>query len=87
VSPQLLRETHGIQPHKTVQKDYINERPSPGPDGVNYARPLKVTKAKKFLKRDSYAYPLIFKLLTKGKLMSLANAFCLSKVNMTFNGI
>jgi hypothetical protein len=49
--PQLLRGTSGIQPLKTVQKDCTNEGTSPAPDGVNYARPLKVTKAERFLKR------------------------------------
>jgi hypothetical protein len=48
--PQLLRETSGIQPHETVQKDCTNEGTSPDPDGVNYARPLQVTKAERFLK-------------------------------------
>jgi hypothetical protein len=70
-------------------KDYRNEGTSPDPDEVNYARPLKVTKAKRFLKGSSYACVLIFKpsmLLTEGKLVSLPKAFCLNKVNVTFNG-
>jgi hypothetical protein len=46
--PQLLRETSGIQPHKIVQKDCTNEGTSPDADGVNYASPLKVTKAERF---------------------------------------
>jgi hypothetical protein len=45
---QLLRGTTGVQPSKTVQKDCTNERISLDPDGVNYARPLKVTKAERF---------------------------------------
>jgi hypothetical protein len=45
---QLLRETMGIQPPGTVQKDCTNERTSPDLDGVNYTRPLKVTKAEIF---------------------------------------
>jgi hypothetical protein len=32
----------------TIQKDYPYEGTSPYPDGVNYVRPLKVTKAKSF---------------------------------------
>jgi hypothetical protein len=47
-TPQLLRGTSGVQPPKTVQKDYINEGTSPDPDGVSCVRPLKVTKAKRF---------------------------------------
>jgi hypothetical protein len=43
--PQLFRETSGIQPPKTFQKDCTNEGTSPDPDGVNYGRLLKVTKA------------------------------------------
>jgi hypothetical protein len=31
-----------------VQKDSTNEGTSPDADGVNYARPLKVIKAKRF---------------------------------------
>jgi hypothetical protein len=46
--PQLLRETSDIQPHKTFQEDCTNEGTSPDPDAVSYARPLKVTKAKRF---------------------------------------
>jgi hypothetical protein len=46
--PQLLRGTSGFQPPKTVQKDYTNEGSCPDLHGVNYARPLKVTKAKRF---------------------------------------
>jgi hypothetical protein len=49
--PQLLRETSGIQPREKVQKDCTNEVTSPDPDEVNYARPLKVTKVKRFFKR------------------------------------
>jgi hypothetical protein len=80
--PQLLRGTSGVQPPETVQKDSANEGSSPDPDGVNYARPLKVTKA------GSYACALIFKpfrLLAKGKFMSLAKAFRLSKDNIKYN--
>jgi hypothetical protein len=60
-------------------------RTSPNPDGVNYASPLKIT-----LKRGSYTCALIFKplrLLAKGKLKSLAKAFCLHKGNITFKDI
>jgi hypothetical protein len=46
--PQLLRGTSGIQPPEIVQKDYTSEGTSPDPDRVNYARCLKVTKAKRF---------------------------------------
>jgi hypothetical protein len=46
--PQLLRETIGIQPHEIVQKDCTNEETSPNPNGVNYPRPLKVSKAERF---------------------------------------
>jgi hypothetical protein len=70
-------------------KDCTNERTSPDPDGVNYARPLKVTKAKRFLKRGSYTCALIFKpsrLSEKGKLMSLAKDFYLNKGTITFYG-
>jgi hypothetical protein len=69
--PQLLRGTSGIQPPKTFQKDCTNEGTSPDPDGVNYARPLKATKAERFKKGVSHACVLIFKpsrLLAKGKL-------------------
>jgi hypothetical protein len=62
----------------------------PDPDGVIYARALIVTKAERFLKRGSYTCALIFKpsrLLAKGKVMSLAKAFCLNKGNITFDGI
>jgi hypothetical protein len=88
--PQLLRRASDIQPPKTIQKDCINEVTSPDPDGVNYARPLKVTKAERFLKGGSYACALIFKpsgLLAKGKIMSLAKAFYLNKGNITVNGV
>jgi hypothetical protein len=44
----------------TVQKGYTNEGTSPDLDGVNYARPLKVTIAERFLK-GSYTCALIFK--------------------------
>jgi hypothetical protein len=87
--PQLLRRTSDIQPPKTVQKDYTNGGTSPDLNGVNYSRPLKVTKAERFLKGGSYACALIFKayrFLAKGKLMSLAKACYLSKGNITFNG-
>jgi hypothetical protein len=46
--PQLLEGTSGIQPPKIVQKDCTNEGTSPDPDGVNYAKPLKVTKIERF---------------------------------------
>jgi hypothetical protein len=46
--PQLLRGTSGIQPLKIVQKGNTNEGTSPDLNGVNYARPLKVTKTKRF---------------------------------------
>jgi hypothetical protein len=87
---QLLRGTSSTEPCETVQKDCTNEGTSPDPDRVNYARPLKVTKTERFLKRGSYACALIFKsssLLAKGKLMSLAKAFYLNRGNITFNGI
>jgi hypothetical protein len=48
--PQLLTRTSGIEPPETVQNDYTNEGISPKLDKVNYDRPLKVTKAKRFLK-------------------------------------
>jgi hypothetical protein len=51
--PQLLRETSGIQPPETVQKDCTNEETSPDPDGISYARPLKVTKAERLFKKGS----------------------------------
>jgi hypothetical protein len=78
--PQLLK----------VQKDCTSEGTSPDPDGVSHARPLRVNKAKRFLKGNSYTCALIFKpsrLLAKSKLMSLAKVFCLSKDNITFNDI
>jgi hypothetical protein len=46
--PQLLTGTSGVQSPKTVQKGYTNEGTSPDPNAVNYARPLKVTKVKRF---------------------------------------
>jgi hypothetical protein len=46
--PQLLSGTSGVQPHETVQNDCTDEGTSPDPDGSQYARPLKVTKAKRF---------------------------------------
>jgi hypothetical protein len=88
MSPNF-RGTSGVQPPETIQKDCTNEGTSPDPDGVNYSRLLKVTKAERFLKRGPYACTLIFKpprLLGKGKLTSLAKAFCLRKGNITFNG-
>jgi hypothetical protein len=45
---QLLKETSGIQPPETVQRDDTNEGTSPDLNGVNYARALKVTKAERF---------------------------------------
>jgi hypothetical protein len=48
---QLLRGTGGVLPPKLVQKEYTNEVTSPDPDGVNYARLLRITKAKRFYKR------------------------------------
>jgi hypothetical protein len=48
IIPHLLKGTIGIQPPKTVQKDYTSKEISTDPDGVNYARLLKVTKAKRF---------------------------------------
>jgi hypothetical protein len=48
---QLLRRTSGIQPPETIQKDCTNWGTSPDLNEVSYARPLKVTKAKRFLKR------------------------------------
>jgi hypothetical protein len=44
----FLRGTNDVQPCETVQKDCTNEGTSPDPDGVKYARPLKVTKAGRF---------------------------------------
>jgi hypothetical protein len=55
-------------------------------DGVNYARPLKVTKAKRS-KKGVLKHILsgkTLRLLAKGKLMLLARAFCLSRGNTTF---
>jgi hypothetical protein len=48
--PQLLRGTSGTQLPEMVQKDCTNEGSSPDTNGVNYARPLKITKAERFLK-------------------------------------
>jgi hypothetical protein len=48
--PQLLGGTSGIQQPKTAQKRCTNERTSPDVHGVNYARPLKVTKVERFKK-------------------------------------
>jgi hypothetical protein len=87
---QLLRGANGIRPPETVLKDCTSEGTAPDPDGVSYARTPKVTKTEIFLKRSSYTSALMFQLsrpLVKGKLMSLAKAVCLSKDNMTFNGI
>jgi hypothetical protein len=39
-------------------KGYTNEGTSPSPDGINYARPLKVSKAERFLKRGSFIHGL-----------------------------
>jgi hypothetical protein len=36
--------------YTAVQEDCTNEEASPDPGGVNYARPLKATNAKRFLK-------------------------------------
>jgi hypothetical protein len=47
VIPQLLKGKSVIQLPETVQKDYTNYMNSPDINGVNYARPLKGTKAKK----------------------------------------
>jgi hypothetical protein len=47
---QLLRGTSGVQQPKTFQKDCTNEGTSPDPNGISYARPLKVTKAERFKK-------------------------------------
>jgi hypothetical protein len=58
--PHLLRGTSGIQPPKIIQKDCTTEGTSPDPDGVNYARPVKVPKME-ILKRGSYTCALIFK--------------------------
>jgi hypothetical protein len=43
--PQLLRGTSAVRPPETVQKDHTNKGTSLDLDRVNYARPLKVTKA------------------------------------------
>jgi hypothetical protein len=56
---ELLGETSGIQPEKKVQNDCTNEGTSSDADGVSYARPLKVTKAERLLKRGSYACALM----------------------------
>jgi hypothetical protein len=45
--PQLLKGS-SVQPPETVQNDDTYERISPEPDEVDYARPLKVTKAMRF---------------------------------------
>jgi hypothetical protein len=70
-------------------KGLTNEGTSPDADGTNYARTLKVTKAERF-KKGALTHALIFKpsrLQTKGKVMSLAKAFCSNKGNITFNGV
>jgi hypothetical protein len=46
--PQILRGTSAVQPPEAVQKDCTNEGTSLDTDGVNYVRPLKVTKAERF---------------------------------------
>jgi hypothetical protein len=79
---QLLRGTSGVQP---LQKNCTQQGTSPDLYKVNYARPVKVTKAERFLKRGqrgSYTRALIFKpsrCLAKGKFVSLVKTFCLSK--------
>jgi hypothetical protein len=50
VSHNCLKKPSGVQPPETVQKDYANEVTFPDSDGVNYDRPLKVTKAERFYK-------------------------------------
>jgi hypothetical protein len=68
----------------------MNEH-TPHLDGVTYAIPLKVTKAGRYFKRGFFCICFLIlnpsRLLAKGKLMSLAKAFCLSKGNITFNGV
>jgi hypothetical protein len=56
--PQLLRGTRGIQLHETVQNVCTNEGISPDPDLANYARPLKVTKAKRFFIKGALTHEL-----------------------------
>jgi hypothetical protein len=52
--PQTSQRNKCIQPPKTVQKECTDS------DGVNYARPLKVSKAERFFIRCSYTCVLIF---------------------------
>jgi hypothetical protein len=52
--PQTSQRDKCIQPPKTVQKECTDS------DGVNYARPLKVSKAERFFIRCSYTCVLIF---------------------------
>jgi hypothetical protein len=45
---ELLKEIIGVLPCETVQKDSTNDRTTADPEGVNSARPLKVSKVKRF---------------------------------------
>jgi hypothetical protein len=91
VSIPQLRGTSDIQPCETVKKYCTNEGTSPDPDGVNYARPLKVTKAERFSKgalRHVLSYLSLLGFRQKAKsCLSLAKDFYLNKGNVTFNGI
>jgi hypothetical protein len=59
-SPNFLEEQVAFS-HMRQFKRTAQMRRLPDPDGVNYARPLKVTKVERFFKRVSYACTLIFK--------------------------
>jgi hypothetical protein len=75
---------------RQFKKDYTNKGISPDLNGINYARPLKLTKVEKYFKRGYYACAVIFKLsrlLVKSKFTSLDKPSILSKGNMTFNDI
>jgi hypothetical protein len=87
--PQVLQEKSGIRPCETVQKDCTNEGTSPDADGVSYItyiRSLNVTKAQRyfFLFKGALTHVLQYlsflgkRFLAKGKVMSLAEAFCLN---------
>jgi hypothetical protein len=98
LSPNFSEKQVAFSQPETVQKDYTNDETSPDPDGVNYARPLKIAKVERIKKKkkwgggggSSYTCALMFKpsrLSAKGELMALAKAFYLNKDNITFNGI
>jgi hypothetical protein len=51
LSPNFSEKQVAFSQPETVQKDYTNDETSPDPDGVNYARPLKIAKVERIKKK------------------------------------